>query len=53
LQKDYCPDGDDSPSYYDGTCSRSSYHGSAKNCPVENAPYSDELIDAFQFAYSA
>ena len=50
LVKDYCPDGDDSYSYYDYTCS-SDGHGSADTCPVENSPYTQELTDAFQFAY--
>lgn len=50
LQKDYCPDGDFSPSYYDDTCEWN-IHWSAIICPVEDSSYSQELIDAFQFAY--
>ncbi len=51
LRKDYCPDGDFSPSYYDGICEWEYTHGSAKVCPIEDSDYSQELIDAFQFAY--
>lgn len=49
LDKDDCPNGDNSDSYYDHTCEGS--HGSADSCPVENSPYTQELTDAFQFAY--
>lgn len=49
LRKDDCPDWDNSDSYYDHTCE--GVHGSANSCPVENSDYSQELIDAFQFAY--
>ncbi len=47
---DYCPDWDDSFSYYDGIC-HGNMHGSAKTCPVPSSPYDQELTDAFQFAY--
>ena len=50
LHKDNCPYWDNSPSYYDHTCEWDT-HGSAYTCPVEDSPYSQELTDAFQFAY--
>lgn len=49
LHKDNCPNGDNSYSYYDNTCEGG--HGAANTCPVETSSYSQELVDAFQFAY--
>jgi hypothetical protein len=50
LHKDNCPGGDDSYSYYDGIC-ESDAHSAGDICPVEGDEYSQELVDAFQFAY--
>lgn len=49
LERDHCPDWDNSDSYYDRTCEGG--HEAADNCPVEDSPYTQELTDAFQFAY--
>ena len=44
---DYCPDGDFSPSYYDGTCEAATFHPS----PDEfDTTYSQELNEAYQWA---
>lgn len=50
FERDNCPDGDNSPSYYDGICEGGA-HSAGDICPVEGDEYSQELIDAFQFAY--
>ncbi len=50
LYKDSCPGGDNSYSYYDGICEGGA-HSAWDICPVEGDEYSQELIDAFQFAY--
>ncbi|NOZ44508.1 MAG: hypothetical protein GXP45_05225 [bacterium] len=51
---DYCPDGDFSPSYYDGQCSASNrvneHHNTAFVCPL-GASYSSELCEAYYYAY--
>lgn len=67
FSKDYCPDGDFSPSYYDGKCgtapskktetqttepSKPKENYENVGCTVPaNAPYSQSLIDAFLWAY--
>lgn len=50
LHKDNCPGGDNSYSYYDGICEGDA-HSAWDICPVEGDEYSQELTDAFQFAY--
>ncbi len=44
---DYCPDGDLSPSYYDGTCEAEIVHPSPDT--FDNG-YSQELNEAYQWA---
>ena len=55
MQKDYCLDGDFSPSYYDNTCGTktnggNNTHGSAYDCTIEWSTYSSEANDAFLHA---
>jgi len=50
LERDDCPNWDDSTSYYDRTCE--AWHGAAWDCqPTEDPSYSVELNQAYQFAY--
>ena len=48
LERDDCPDGDASFSYYDGTCG---WHTSADFCAVDQSNYSSELKWAYIYSY--
>ena len=52
LQKDICPDGDNSTSYYDNLCEWEPWHGSAPECNDYDVVYSDEINHAFQRGYA-
>jgi uncharacterized repeat protein (TIGR01451 family) len=49
LKKDYCPNGDNSPSYYDGTCDGNE-HGAPDDCAIDDANYTEEEKEAYRFA---
>jgi hypothetical protein len=51
LVKDYCPNGDDSDSYYDGVCENKNPHKVADLCGVNTSRYSDEQKWAYLYAY--
>lgn len=48
---DECPDGDFSPSYYDRDCWSEDSHNIVNYCWVWRTKYSQERVDAFQYAY--
>jgi hypothetical protein len=63
MPKDTCPNGDFSSSVYDGTCGTAPHQASGTNTGVINSGsinsgsiigslYSDELNDAYLYAYS-
>ena len=60
LKKDYCPDGDFSNSYYDGTCwvnsndNQNTEHWSAwDEEPIDSWDiYDDEVLEAYKWAYA-
>jgi hypothetical protein len=49
LKKDYCPNGDNSPSYYDGECDELE-HGAADECSIDSPNYTEEEKAAYRFA---
>ena len=57
LHKDYCPEGDFSDSYYDGSCGEY-FEGESEDdtvqgtntCSIRNSIYSEELDNAYRFA---